>query len=36
MGKIVITTNMTLDGFVQDPDGREGLRGPVHGPVVAR
>jgi dihydrofolate reductase len=24
MGKIVITTNMTLDGFVQDPDGLEG------------
>jgi dihydrofolate reductase len=24
MGKIVITTNMTLDGFVQDPDGQEG------------
>jgi dihydrofolate reductase len=26
MGKIVITTNMTLDGVVQDPDGREGFR----------
>jgi dihydrofolate reductase len=26
MGKIVITTNMTLDGFVQDPDGQEGSR----------
>ncbi|HEX3965683.1 MAG TPA: dihydrofolate reductase family protein [Trebonia sp.] len=25
MGKIVITTNMTLDGFVQDPDGQEGV-----------
>jgi dihydrofolate reductase len=25
MGKIVITTNMTLDGFVQDPDGQEGF-----------
>lgn len=25
MGKIVITTNMTLDGCVQDPDGREGF-----------
>jgi dihydrofolate reductase len=25
MGKIVITTNLTLDGFVQDPDGQEGL-----------
>jgi dihydrofolate reductase len=25
MGTIVITTNMTLDGFVQDPDGQEGL-----------
>ena len=24
MGKIVITTNMTLDGVVQDPDGQEG------------
>ena len=26
MGKIVITTNMTLDGVVQDPDGQEGFR----------
>ncbi len=26
MGKIVITTNITLDGFVQDPDGQEGSR----------
>jgi dihydrofolate reductase len=26
MGKIVITTNMSLDGVVQDPDGREGFR----------
>ena len=25
MGKIIITTNMTLDGCVQDPDGREGF-----------
>ena len=25
MGKIVITTNTTLDGFVQDPDGQEGF-----------
>jgi dihydrofolate reductase len=25
MGKIVITSNMTLDGFVQDPDGEEGF-----------
>lgn len=24
MGKIVITTNMSLDGVVQDPDGQEG------------
>ena len=24
MGKIVITTNVTLDGVVQDPDGQEG------------
>ncbi|MEP6731019.1 MAG: dihydrofolate reductase family protein [bacterium] len=24
MGKIIITTNMTLDGVVQDPDGMEG------------
>jgi dihydrofolate reductase len=26
MGKIVITTNMTIDGVVQDPDGQEGFR----------
>jgi dihydrofolate reductase len=26
MGKIVITTNVTLDGVVQDPDGGEGFR----------
>lgn len=25
MGKIVITTNMSLDGVVQDPDGQEGF-----------
>ena len=25
MGKIVITTNVTLDGAVQDPDGKEGF-----------
>ena len=24
MGKIVISTNMSLDGVVQDPDGKEG------------
>jgi len=24
MGKIIITTNVTLDGVVQDPDGKEG------------
>jgi dihydrofolate reductase len=24
MGKIVITTNMSLDGVIKDPDGREG------------
>jgi hypothetical protein len=24
MGKIVITTNVSLDGVVQDPDGEEG------------
>ncbi|MEP6617666.1 MAG: dihydrofolate reductase family protein [bacterium] len=24
MGKIIISTNMTLDGVVQDPDGKEG------------
>jgi dihydrofolate reductase len=26
MGKIVVSTNMTLDGVVQDPDGQEGFR----------
>jgi dihydrofolate reductase len=26
MGKIVITTNISLDGVVQDPDGQEGFR----------
>jgi dihydrofolate reductase len=26
MGKIVITTNTSLDGIVQDPDGKEGFR----------
>ena len=26
MGKIVISTNMTLDGVVQDPDGGEGFK----------
>jgi dihydrofolate reductase len=26
MAKIVITTNTTLDGVVQDPDGKEGFR----------
>jgi dihydrofolate reductase len=26
MGKIVITTNASLDGVVQDPDGQEGFR----------
>jgi dihydrofolate reductase len=26
MGKIVISTNATLDGFVQDPDGQEGAK----------
>jgi hypothetical protein len=25
MGKIVISTNMTLDGVIQDPDGEEGF-----------
>jgi dihydrofolate reductase len=28
MGKIVVTTNVSLDGIVQDPDGQEGF---VHG-----
>lgn len=26
MGRIVITTNVSLDGMVQDPDGQEGFR----------
>jgi dihydrofolate reductase len=26
MGKIVVSTNMSLDGVVQDPDGQEGFR----------
>ena len=26
MGKIVVTTNVSLDGIVQDPDGHEGFR----------
>jgi dihydrofolate reductase len=26
MGKIVITTNLSLDGIVEDPDGKEGTR----------
>ena len=26
MGKLVISTNVSLDGVVQDPDGREGFR----------
>ena len=25
MGKIVISTNVSLDGVVQDPDGKEGF-----------
>ena len=25
MGKLVISTNVSLDGVVQDPDGREGF-----------
>ena len=25
MGKIVITTNTSLDGVVEDPDGQEGF-----------
>src|SRR5262249_26446611 len=25
MGKIIVTTNASLDGVVQDPDGREGF-----------
>jgi dihydrofolate reductase len=26
MGKVVVTTNVSLDGVVQDPDGQEGFR----------
>ncbi len=26
MGKLVISTNVSLDGVVQDPDGEEGFR----------
>ena len=26
MGKIVISTNVSFDGVVQDPDGEEGFR----------
>src|ERR1700730_3981328 len=26
MGRIVVTTNMSIDGVVQDPDGQEGFR----------
>jgi hypothetical protein len=26
MGKIVVTTNLSLDGVVEDPDGKEGSR----------
>ena len=26
MGKIIISTNVSLDGVVQDPDGEEGFR----------
>ena len=26
MGKIVVSTNVSLDGVVQDPDGEEGFR----------
>jgi hypothetical protein len=26
MGRIVVTTNVSLDGVVQDPDGREGFK----------
>ena len=26
MGKIVVSTNVTIDGVVQDPDGKEGFR----------
>jgi hypothetical protein len=26
MGKIVISTNVSFDGVVQDPDGAEGFR----------
>ena len=33
MGKIVISTNASLDGVVQDPDGQEGFR---HGAWVGQ
>jgi dihydrofolate reductase len=33
MGNIVVTTNISLDGVVQDPDGKEGFR---HGGWFAR
>jgi hypothetical protein len=38
MGKLVMATNATLDGVVEDPDGKEGLRpggwfGHVYQPV---
>ena len=26
MGKVVISTNVSLDGVVQDPDGAEGFK----------
>jgi dihydrofolate reductase len=26
MGKVVVTTNVSLDGVIQDPDGQEGFR----------
>jgi hypothetical protein len=26
MGKIIISTNVSLDGVVQDPDGEEGFK----------
>ena len=26
MGKIVISENVSLDGVIQDPDGKEGFR----------
>ena len=37
MGKIVISTNVSLDGVVQDPDGKEGFgRGGWFGRRAAR